>query len=1264
MLYNAHIKTVSGDEIMKKKIYLFVIFIATALCCVALSACSIFGGGGKTEKTQISDEHIYKGDSLFTNTYEYTGEPITLNTKILEFRVNNQTVPLTNFEFGYENNIEAGTATLIITCTEDNPYLYGTLRKNFTIVPQTVTVLDFETLKEKLVKNAHVNTLSGITVPEGETLTVPNGAILEMQLRTNGDVNFTNLGTIINNGTIKIGCNVYVGNSYTRVNFDFINEGSIINNGTVAIEGYPQKGGMGTLYQSGNFENNGTVKNAGGRIYTDTSIEAQESGDAVYVLRERITASDVSLTDPYVSGSDVIQNGMTYAEDRKFEPNVSVNGGFVKQVAYQNNDRAGTASATVAVGPRNTAIYGEVTVEFAINKGSISGIADYAQLKSLVQSGNYCNYSVGQGNRISIPADETLTLAADESLSVYTLDVYGTLENNGAITVGDSTASTAALEYLNVYGTLKNNGSIKNMRSFSLFSSGTLENNGSFSVQPTYFSRYLNIRGEIKNNGTFYSKAYSNTFYSGSSVINSSSGSINFEYFNKSSGSVQFEKMNMVNEGFVKCNAAMFCRDAFTKFENNPYADGKGFTMGINGHAWTYYPLENVDGDVTVYKRLADVEIVMYESVDGEDVLYSAQMPYDAKSHTPNVKIEGQKLDSSLYSVSYAYVDGASEASVSKAGVINVTVTITSPRCDYADSVDLSFEIVRSVFNAESSDGLLQAINDNNYHTVKLQNDITLDRSNPSSPTAVLLDGMTLDTNGYRLTINTDFTNYGTVCVRPKGGDVSEDNCGLIVSGINTLTNKGAINNEGLILYERGHLYGGRVAGGIEQSDGGQTVNDGVIYTVQDFEWTGDGTVHTRQLLESGNVSLEYDSTVYDGEEKTPAISAVGFPQEDFDDCFTYSYSNNSNAGTASVELTFTKGKFDARYAVIEDITVNFTVERAEYFYRLSNTNSYISGLNRLLKNDNYYKVTLVGEQTVNLSEDVVVPSGKILDIGDSEIEKYIDYTLTIEKGGQLWAGVNSLDRLSKYSGLAHKIYFTADFGVKTDKVNFIGGSSTFIKGFDITVLEIDLNGFGYYGRIVFGDFSSLYYISNVSLTITDSSPQKTGFLGTEDYAEYALEVKEKYSLNIQGAKICGLSLTASSNAAVVLKDCTFANSKLAGITIYSYPNGGNSEISGCVFEGACGAEIGAGVTGLVFSGCTFRGTGAATSSKHGAGIYVSALKPTFSVTLRGGKVESHNGNGIEIFKFNSSDELNGDVVYDSETEFDVYGNQKEVVTA
>ena len=55
---------------MKKKICFFVILIATALCCLALSACFLFGSDdGKIEKEQISDEHIYKGEALFTYNY-------------------------------------------------------------------------------------------------------------------------------------------------------------------------------------------------------------------------------------------------------------------------------------------------------------------------------------------------------------------------------------------------------------------------------------------------------------------------------------------------------------------------------------------------------------------------------------------------------------------------------------------------------------------------------------------------------------------------------------------------------------------------------------------------------------------------------------------------------------------------------------------------------------------------------------------------------------------------------------------------------------------------------------------------------------------------------------------------------------------------------------------------------------------------------------------------------------------------------------------
>lgn len=195
-----------------------LIILSILLLCPLL----FFAGCGKHNDNSNKELFTKAYVEMVTGYYErqYTGQPITFSDdEVVISLPNGGTIPHEYFVFSYENNINAGQATFTITCTDDNPYLYGSVSYNFSIVVKAMspsTVGEFNNLLND--PNFKSFSMTDFVVESGETLTIPSGITVSCYST------FRNYGNIVNNGTMDIFSSA-----------KFFNYGSFQNNSLVTL---------------------------------------------------------------------------------------------------------------------------------------------------------------------------------------------------------------------------------------------------------------------------------------------------------------------------------------------------------------------------------------------------------------------------------------------------------------------------------------------------------------------------------------------------------------------------------------------------------------------------------------------------------------------------------------------------------------------------------------------------------------------------------------------------------------------------------------------------------------------------------------------------------------------------------------------------------------------------------------------------------------------------------------------------------------------
>lgn len=1036
---------------MKKVFGIISIFILL----LSLTSC-VFGSKKSGSKLiDFSEEYV----EFYKSQYEYTGSAITIEKNIKIVDKEKRYVSETYFNFEYENNINPGTASVKITAKDDNPKFKGSITLNFDITPANsgILVSTFEELKEAATnpKARFITVKENIDIPEGETISV--GKNIDIRVGEYKKKEYTPSVKLTNYGTINV------------LESGFINVGGIgstcylYNYGTINVSGSLVSNSNSTIFNSGTIDStNGKVSVYSG-LYSNSEVKnVTKYSGGIYRVRKNVCEEEIIYSNTrYKEGA--FANQVSFRIDDVY---ISTN-----DIEYLNTDKVGTATANIHIADNDYNFYGERTINYEILKGTTS-VKNADELLAKKATKNYNEYEITTTSTVTINND--FVVDSDETISSNaSLTFKGDFTNNGVINMTNNTYNILSSEY----NTFTNNGTI-NLNSGRLNASNSTvingnENNNTAAINGPITSLNLNNYGNINvENESGYITIRDNTSNYGNIT---SSANLTFKNLNNY-GSIDANRAFYINEGSsfinqedatinLNSNESVFKGTIFTnkgtinnKINTSLRQSYETITnSGTINNTGMIYAFKNINGvnDNFVLKKLLTTENTSLEYDN---------ITYDESVHKPDIYIEGVIPDFTdiSHSITYKY-NGASDTTKlpKDVGVINERLVIYSEFYKYAGEVTLQYRINYASKHITSEYNFASIVGNTNYNQIYLDVDVEL----KSSSTLVLSNHQTLDLNGHSLILSSPLRNDGKIIVRKVNeADTlnTMEEVALLVghttygSYTPSLTNNGTIENYSLILVNNNEKTNAKL-----NSETYSTIkNYGNIYTNEDtinISSDSTGNVIKRKALSASSVTLAYNETYYTGSELEPAVT-VKYNSTILDsDLFNYTYSNNINAGEASV-VTATINNLNMYYYGLYENTFDIKKSIKEIY-----------DFNEELDGDNYYKFLL--KQNVNLSNKIItIPEYSVLDLDIYRIT-FTSSKIIFSEGSTLAVSVSTMNDLKSFMFVANKITLTNDIGTLGEQAVFTYSSSS--TSFDN---ESDYNS-------AMSTFSNYVYISNLEKT-------------------------------------------------------------------------------------------------------------------------------------------------------------------------------------
>ena len=1211
---------------MKKKY--FFLFLILVVLSVALSACGLFGGK-KLGKTELTEEMV-RGFNPNGNAYVYTGEPIDGLLRDVKVYANGDFVDMKYFDVEISDNVLPGTASVKITAKEDNPTLKGSVTLHFDIVADSSKHCEAgDDLAALLADPGYsaVQMWCNYSVSEDVTITVPEGKTLALLY----GYGFENHGTIENYGTVVMeGAHL---STRGRRETEFYNYGTFNNHATLTIKDYVTFNDRGTFTSDNEVTSLGTIY----LLDEDKSFLVNGQGGVRYV-RHPITAADVTVAE------------ITYLQGKtEYEPQVTVSMTGNVNIAYADNDRAGTAQVTVIPAIDNQYYYGEVVVPFTIKKGKATAV-DYDSFVALFLSENYDKYVL---SALTVPAGESFTLPADQTLTVtggltvngtlripgatcgtLTVAAGGTLENDGELVVGGSSFTVSGTfkngahgdwdcgtRAVCVYagGSLLNQGVVADKR-IELANGGTLRNEGTLSATlSSFYGSFVNVGTATLPDGAYQ--------YASGVLTNEQGGNITI------TGDANL-KGSFVNRGVVVNRARI-------AFDENATYSSVGTFNNAEGGVWAFSYLAGVNENFHLKKHLEDAAF---------QAEYS-ETPYNKYNQKPTFTVDGETLSAADYTRSfYSEVQGKYVQECVKTGSFIMRVTIINAYCDYAGSIEHTYSIVPTTIHVSNSSEYSTVYSDAGYNKIVLDADIAM------SGYYVGTD-CTLDLNGHRITIKGGYSSYSvhyfriygtltgmTAVADPANFTPSEAQASVIVEEYACLTNYGTVVNDGFIYVKGGGTFNANAKRDVSAVEQGVVLNDGVIYTSDDITvQSGSGVVVRRRSIAEFNSIIRIPAVVYDGTEKTPVpemtYGATSVDMTRFD----LVYSNNVSAGSAALDLTVVD-PFDRDF--YGNTVVNFTIERA--VKEIASMVDLIAGAT----NASYETLRLT--KNLTLTANVTLSEDQTLDLDLYDITQSESYKITFVNGSKLIASVNESTRLARYAFAADEITLINDVaGINGAKVKIVSMENNvaiyyqhYLTGkVNYASTVVHLNGHSFIDGLSFSNS----ILEGFTITFENSS-ETISTIGTAvgGYAFLFDECGKTTNAILRNITVFGAEYRGDDGC-LTAENCKFYADTSAK-TGYAFKantvTGGNATFDNCRFEGATAVVVDGGrkydhdtgreLPAYFFNGCRFYAYGShdPTDNKD---YYGSALlldnwrRRGICVQIDGCYMYSEHGNAIQI---------------------------------
>ena len=1187
---------------MKSRVLFFVLILV--LLTAALTACVLFDGS--VGKAELDADMIVCPDLY--NSYVYTGREVTLD---LQVRSDGEILDLDLFNVEYKDNVEAGTASVIVTAKEDNPYVKGSVTLHFTILSNESVRCEASDDLAALLASASVSGVqiwSDYTIPEGVTITVPEGKSLNMIY----GYRFFNYGTIVNNGTVVIrGALLSTG---ARRATELMNYGSIENHGAIEIQEYAIVNDLGSFTSERDIQSAGTVYlKDEGKIFL-----VNETDGNVYV-RTPVTADVFTVEE------------CTYTQGyNEYEPRVSPKAyGTDFTVEYANNRHAGTATATVTVGAYDSDYYGTVDIPFEIKKGQANA-SDAEQLKELVASGDYERYTIAT---LEIPSGEVFTLPAGQCVTVTVeLAVGGTMNAQGDVACNNLTIAEGA--------TLVNEGTLS-VSGYKFIVNGTFRNAATGNW--TFATKAVNVSGSFVNFGTVENKTFN--LLQGGTLRNEGTLSLSFNsvqsgvfenvgkatflgasnyapaFRNEQGGEVTLTGDVRFGTGFENAGAVVNTGRVALQ-EHCAYANS-GTIDNSRGEVWAYQDLAGVTEHFHKKKKLSDDGVVFSAEY--------AEIPYNTLDQKPDFTVDGAPLPEGEYNcLFYSVTLGKYVTECVKKGDYKMYVSINTDYSDYAGYVEYVYSILPTTIRVADSSDYYTAARDDGYDRIVLDGDVEL-YSNSG-----IGEGCVLDLNGHKLVVRNYFSFYGTMtggaAVDPESFVPDEDAACLVVENSGYFYNYGRIVNDGFVFVKSGGSFSAN-ARSSRTDPLGTVVNNGVIFTPSDVTVeSGAGKVYRRKNMTEIKSLVRVPTVPYDGTPQTPAPTMT-YNGSDVDVArFSLRYDLNVEAGTALLRLDVVDPLDPDFYGTT---SVSFTIERGT----ASVGNE--SELTAAGADPNYAVIRLISE--VRVATTIPLSDDQLLDIGAYEVTG--SGKVVFGKNCKLILTAGNQTRFVKYLYGADEITLTGDIGVAGTQTELTFSSYTIGNYQNANYLStvVHLEGYSFLGGLHIQNDN----IENFKLTLENSAEERSR-IGTEigGVALTYSSCKEETFVTITNTTVYGAKMGGgygtAQHVSLTATNCSFlASTETAKACAFNLSSGMSAEGSfeNCTFEASNAFRANQG--DFDFTSCTFRSYDAYSdkySSHYGDALFFEySGRHGLHVTVTECTLVSQNGNGVHLLNRNNA---------------------------